>query len=121
MMNVESMPSRVPGTKLDVGCFATIEEARAWLTRPSTPTPVSIEAKSFDQDEPLSTSASGNVHLDEPWLSIRWDGTHRCDYAEFKALPTARTFEMEPATSSTRSGRDTPPRLSAAAWRSAGK
>lgn len=45
MMNVESILSRVPGTKLDVGYFATIEEARAWLTRPTTLTPTSLEAR----------------------------------------------------------------------------
>jgi hypothetical protein len=45
MMNVESILSRVPGTKLDVGYFATIEEARAWLIRPVTTTPATLEAK----------------------------------------------------------------------------
>jgi hypothetical protein len=47
MMNVESILSRVPGTKLDVGYFATIEEARSWLMRPANPTPMSLEAKSL--------------------------------------------------------------------------
>ncbi|MHB8589404.1 MAG: STAS/SEC14 domain-containing protein [Candidatus Dormibacteraceae bacterium] len=45
MMNVESILSRVPETSLDIGYFATIEEARTWLTRPTTVTPSSLEAK----------------------------------------------------------------------------
>lgn len=36
---VEDLVSRVPGTKLDVGYFATVKEATAWLTRPSTSPP----------------------------------------------------------------------------------
>jgi stage II sporulation SpoAA-like protein len=39
MMNVQEIMSRIPGTKLDVAYFATIEEARAWLSRPHTATP----------------------------------------------------------------------------------
>jgi hypothetical protein len=42
MMNVQEIMSRVPGTKLDVGYFATIEEARDWISRPSTTTPASL-------------------------------------------------------------------------------
>jgi SpoIIAA-like len=38
MMNVEAILSRVPGTQLDIGYFATIAEARAWLVRPTTVT-----------------------------------------------------------------------------------
>lgn len=38
-MIVEDLVSRVPGTKLDVGYFATIEEATTWLTRPTTSPP----------------------------------------------------------------------------------
>jgi hypothetical protein len=26
----------------------------------------------------VSRPQSGDVHLDEPWLSIRWDGEHQC-------------------------------------------
>jgi hypothetical protein len=42
MMNVQETLSRVPGTKLDVAYFATIEEARAWLSRPITLTPAGV-------------------------------------------------------------------------------
>jgi hypothetical protein len=43
MMNVEAILSRVPGTKLDIAYFATIEEARAWLARPTAITPATLE------------------------------------------------------------------------------
>jgi SpoIIAA-like len=43
-MNVEDMLRRVPGTKLDVGYFATVEEATAWLTRAATITPPGLKA-----------------------------------------------------------------------------
>ena len=34
----------------------------------------------------MTTPRSGNVHLDQPWLSISWDPQYRCVYAEFKAF-----------------------------------
>jgi hypothetical protein len=45
MMNVEAILSRVRGTALDIGYFATIEEARAWLTRDTSITPATVEAE----------------------------------------------------------------------------
>ena len=42
LMNVQEIMSRIPGTKLDVAYFATIEEARAWLSRPTTITPAGL-------------------------------------------------------------------------------
>jgi hypothetical protein len=48
MMNIESILARVPGTQLEVAYFATIEEAGAWLTRPGTLTPATLEAKPSD-------------------------------------------------------------------------
>jgi hypothetical protein len=42
MMNVQEIMSRVPGTKLDVAYFGTIEEARAWLSGPLTVTPAAL-------------------------------------------------------------------------------
>lgn len=44
LMNVQEIMSRVPGTKLDVAYFATIEEAREWLSRPTTITPAILPA-----------------------------------------------------------------------------
>jgi hypothetical protein len=44
MMNVEAILSRVPGTQLDIGYFATIAEARDWLVRPRTLTPASLDS-----------------------------------------------------------------------------
>jgi hypothetical protein len=44
LMNVQEIMSRVPGTKLDVAYFATIDEAREWLSRPSTITPAGLPA-----------------------------------------------------------------------------
>jgi hypothetical protein len=40
-MIVEELVSRVPGSKLDVAYFATVDEATSWLNRPTTspPTP----------------------------------------------------------------------------------
>jgi hypothetical protein len=42
LMNVQEIMNRVPGTKLDVAYFATIEEARGWLSRPPTITPPAL-------------------------------------------------------------------------------
>jgi hypothetical protein len=44
-MNVEDILSKVPGTKLEVAYFATVAQAREWLTRPSTNPPIALEAK----------------------------------------------------------------------------
>jgi hypothetical protein len=35
---------------------------------------------------------SPDVHLDEPWLSVRWDGEHRCVNAEWAGLPNSVEF-----------------------------
>ncbi len=43
-MNLKDIMGRVPNTNLDVCFFATIEEARTWLTRPSTIAPTSRKA-----------------------------------------------------------------------------
>jgi 3D (Asp-Asp-Asp) domain-containing protein len=43
-MNVKDIMSRVPGTRLDVAYFATLEEARSWLKGPVTITPLSLDA-----------------------------------------------------------------------------
>jgi SpoIIAA-like len=40
-MNIEDVLHRVPGTRLDIAYFATLEEAVAWITRPSTSPPPS--------------------------------------------------------------------------------
>jgi hypothetical protein len=45
-MNVEDILGKVPGTKLQVAYFATVNEARQWLTRPSTNPPIGQEATS---------------------------------------------------------------------------
>lgn len=43
-MNVEDILGRVPATKLAVAYFETIEEAKEWLTRPTTSPPNGREA-----------------------------------------------------------------------------
>jgi hypothetical protein len=40
----------------------------------------------------LSTPSAGDVHLDEPWLSIAWDPACGCVYAEFKAFANSADF-----------------------------
>jgi hypothetical protein len=35
---------------------------------------------------------AADVYLDEPWLSIRWDGAHNCVNAEFKAFAPSADF-----------------------------
>jgi hypothetical protein len=48
MMNIRDILGRIPGTSgLDVGYFATVEEARAWLKEPSTHTPHKLDAHTF--------------------------------------------------------------------------
>jgi hypothetical protein len=38
-MNIKDIVGRVPGTMLDVAHFATVDEARDWLARPTTSPP----------------------------------------------------------------------------------
>jgi hypothetical protein len=45
-MNVQNILGKVPGTKLQVAYFATVSEARQWLTRPATNPPIGGEATS---------------------------------------------------------------------------
>jgi len=33
-----------------------------------------------------------DVHLNEPWLSVHWDGEHGCVHAEFKAFANSAEF-----------------------------
>jgi hypothetical protein len=40
----------------------------------------------------MTTSRAGDVHLDEPWLSISWDPERQCIYAEFKAFANSAEF-----------------------------
>jgi hypothetical protein len=42
--------------------------------------------------DPVSTPRPGNVHLDEPWLTISWEPQHGCVYAEFKAFANSSEF-----------------------------
>ena len=42
--------------------------------------------------QPASAERPGDVHSDEPWLSIRWDSEHQCVYAEFKGFCTSAEF-----------------------------
>jgi len=34
----------------------------------------------------------GDVYLDEPWVSIRWDATHKCVFTEWKAFANSAEF-----------------------------
>jgi hypothetical protein len=34
----------------------------------------------------------GDLYLNEPWVSIRWDGVHHCVHTEWKAFATSREF-----------------------------
>jgi hypothetical protein len=44
MMNIEDVLSRVRGTNLDVAYFATVGEAKEWLTKEPSSTPTGSEA-----------------------------------------------------------------------------
>jgi hypothetical protein len=44
------------------------------------------------RERPAGGDESGDVHSDEPWLSIRWDREHACVYAEFKGFCTSAEF-----------------------------
>jgi hypothetical protein len=45
MTNLEDIMHRVPSAKVDVAFFATVAEAEAWLSAPSTRTPPVLEAQ----------------------------------------------------------------------------
>ncbi len=40
----------------------------------------------------MSPPPSDQIHLNEPWLSIQWDGEYKCVYAEFKAFANSAEF-----------------------------
>jgi hypothetical protein len=40
----------------------------------------------------MTAPRPGDVHLDEPWLSVHWDGEHRCVHAEFKGFANSAEF-----------------------------
>jgi hypothetical protein len=35
---------------------------------------------------------AGDLYLDEPWVSIRWDGAHQCVHTEWKAFANSAEF-----------------------------
>jgi hypothetical protein len=45
MTNLEDIISRVPADKIDAEFFATVAEAESWISRPSTKTPLRLEAQ----------------------------------------------------------------------------
>jgi hypothetical protein len=40
----------------------------------------------------LSSPRADDVHVDEPWLSVRWDPNHHCVYAEFRKFANSTEF-----------------------------
>jgi len=42
--------------------------------------------------EPAGHNSPSDVYLDQAWMSIRWDETHRCIHAEFKAFANSAEF-----------------------------
>jgi hypothetical protein len=40
----------------------------------------------------VSGAPAGDLYLDEPWVSIRWDGVHRCVHTEWKAFANSAEF-----------------------------
>jgi len=40
----------------------------------------------------VTLSSKGDLLRDEPWLSVRWDGQHRCVYAEWKGFANSVEF-----------------------------
>jgi hypothetical protein len=45
MTNLEDIISRVPADKIDVEFFETVAEAESWISKPSTKTPLRLEAQ----------------------------------------------------------------------------
>jgi hypothetical protein len=41
---------------------------------------------------PTGAPPVGDLYLDEPWVSIRWDGVHHCVHTEWKAFATSGEF-----------------------------
>jgi hypothetical protein len=40
----------------------------------------------------MSSFLRGDIHMNEPWLSVRWDSEFRCIHAEFKAFMNSAEF-----------------------------
>lgn len=51
-----------------------------------------MQLRMDDTGESLTGYQPGDVHLDEPWLSIVWDRDYRCVYAKFKAFANSEEF-----------------------------
>jgi hypothetical protein len=41
----------------------------------------------------LTVIPTGDVYVDEPWLSMRWDSEHQCVFAEWKGFATSADFQ----------------------------
>ena len=40
----------------------------------------------------MGASAAGDLYLDEPWVSIRWDAVNNCVHTEWKAFANSAEF-----------------------------
>jgi hypothetical protein len=82
----------IPSAELMVAAFGATEDAtlkalrdevrKTWIAR--------IQKQ---RERPLAEAdVSGDVHSDEPWLTISWDAEHGCVVAEFKGFCTSEEF-----------------------------
>ena len=53
---------------------------------------LSMPRRIDDESDHVAGYQPGDVHLDEPWLSIVWDRDYRCVYAKFKAFANSEEF-----------------------------
>jgi hypothetical protein len=80
----------IPAAEVMVAAFGPTEDAALRALRDEVRK--TWTARIDKQRQPAGADVSGDVHSDEPWLSIRWDQEHRCVYAEFKGFSTSAEF-----------------------------
>jgi hypothetical protein len=43
----------------------------------------------------MSIPYDEGLHLDQPWLAVRWDADHRCVLSEFRAVANSAEFRAD--------------------------
>lgn len=82
----------IPAAEVLVAAFGPTEDDALRALREEVRKTWAARIQEQREREPAGEDASGDIHSDEPWLSIRWDSKHECVYAEFKGFSTSAEF-----------------------------
>ena len=82
----------IPSAEVLVAAFGTSEDDALKALRAEVRKTWTARIEKQRERQPAVGDASGDMHSDEPWLSIRWDPEHECVYAEFRGFATSAEF-----------------------------